>query len=71
MVSSTTGLHGNVGQANYAAAKAAVVGLAKTIAQEWGPFGVRANIVAFGLVHTRCISAIPHVPYLAIDLSFV
>jgi len=70
MVSSITGLHGNVGQANYAAAKAAVVGLAKTIAQEWGPFGVRANIVAFGLVHTRCISAIPHVPYLVIDLSF-
>ena len=56
-VSSTTGLHGNVGQANYAAAKAAVVGLTKTIAKEWGPFGVRANTIAYGLVHTRyCLS---------------
>jgi 3-oxoacyl-[acyl-carrier protein] reductase len=44
-VSSTSGLHGNVGQANYAAAKAAVVGLTKTIAKEWGPFGVRAKCV--------------------------
>lgn len=52
-VSSTTGLHGNVGQANYAAAKAAVIGLTKTIAKEWGPFGVRANTIAFGLIHTR------------------
>ncbi|KIJ21382.1 hypothetical protein PAXINDRAFT_159494 [Paxillus involutus ATCC 200175] len=56
-VSSTSGLHGNVGQANYAAAKAAVVGLTKTIAKEWGPFGVRANTVAYGLVHTRLTAA--------------
>jgi 3-oxoacyl-[acyl-carrier protein] reductase len=54
-VSSTSGLHGNVGQANYAAAKAAVIGLTKTIAKEWGPFGVRANTIAFGLVHTRSV----------------
>jgi NAD(P)-dependent dehydrogenase (short-subunit alcohol dehydrogenase family) len=53
-VSSTSGLHGNVGQANYAAAKSAVVGLTKTIAKEWGPFGVRANTIAYGMVHTRC-----------------
>ncbi|KAL9715639.1 hypothetical protein Ac2012v2_000082 [Leucoagaricus gongylophorus] len=52
-VSSTTGLHGNVGQANYAAAKSSVIGLTKTVAKEWGPFGVRANTVAFGLIHTR------------------
>ncbi|KAK7051370.1 hypothetical protein VNI00_004870 [Paramarasmius palmivorus] len=57
MVSSTSGLHGNVGQANYSAAKAAVIGLTKTIAKEWGPFGVRANCIAFGLVHTRLTSA--------------
>ncbi|KAL0068059.1 hypothetical protein AAF712_004963 [Marasmius tenuissimus] len=56
-VSSVSGLHGNVGQANYAAAKSAVVGLTKTICKEWGPFGVRANTVAFGLVHTRLTSA--------------
>ena len=40
-VSSTSGLHGNVGQANYALAKAGVLGLTKTVAKEWGPFGVR------------------------------
>ncbi|KAF9527120.1 hypothetical protein CPB83DRAFT_856780 [Crepidotus variabilis] len=56
-VSSTSGLHGNVGQANYASAKAAVIGLTKTIAKEWGPFGVRANTVAFGLIHTRLTAA--------------
>ena len=55
-VSSTTGLHGNVGQANYAAAKSAVIGLTKTICKEWGPFGVRANTVAFGYVMTRSVS---------------
>ncbi|KAJ7838580.1 hypothetical protein B0H14DRAFT_2788835 [Mycena olivaceomarginata] len=56
-VSSTSGLHGNVGQANYAAAKAAVIGLTKTIAKEWGPYGVRANTIAFGLIHTRLTAA--------------
>ena len=54
-VSSTSGLHGNLGQANYAAAKAGIIGLTKTIAKEWGPFGVRANTIAFGLVHTRFV----------------
>ncbi len=52
-VSSTSGLHGNVGQANYAAAKSAIIGLTKTIAKEWGPFSVRANTVAFGTIQTR------------------
>ena len=54
-VSSTSGLHGNVGQANYAAAKSAVIGLTKTVCKEWGPFGVRANTVAFGFVQTRSV----------------
>ncbi|CAD6963868.1 unnamed protein product [Tilletia controversa] len=52
-VSSTSGLHGNVGQVSYAFAKAGVVGLTKTIAKEWGPFGVRCNTVAFGYILTR------------------
>jgi len=52
-VSSVSGLHGNVGQANYAAAKSAIVGFTKTIAQEWGGFGVRANTIAFGYILTR------------------
>lgn len=54
-VSSTSGLHGNVGQANYSAAKSAVVGLTKTLCKEWGPFGVRANVVAFGRITTRYV----------------
>ncbi|KAI0011554.1 hypothetical protein F4779DRAFT_572206 [Xylariaceae sp. FL0662B] len=53
-ISSTSGVHGSAGQANYAFAKAGVVGLTKTIAKEWGPrFGVRANTVAFGRIDTR------------------
>ncbi|KAG5338533.1 3-oxoacyl-[acyl-carrier-protein] reductase [Termitomyces sp. T112] len=56
-VSSTSGLHGNVGQTNYAAAKSAVLGMTKTICKEWGLFGVRANSIAFGLVHTRLTAA--------------
>lgn len=34
-----------------------MVGLTKTIAKEWGPFGVRANTVAYGLVHTRYVAS--------------
>jgi len=71
MVSSTTGLHGNVGQANYAAANAAVIGLAKTIAKEWGPFGVRANTVAYGMVHTRLTAAKGAGAYVEIDKKTV
>ncbi|KAI2034003.1 hypothetical protein LOZ45_000624 [Ophidiomyces ophidiicola] len=57
-ISSTSGIHGNAGQANYALAKAGVVGLTKTIAKEWGPqFGVRANTIAFGFVLTRLTQA--------------
>jgi len=52
-VSSTSGLHGNVGQANYATAKMGVIGLTKTIAKEWGAFGIRCNAVAFGFTDTR------------------
>ncbi|KAF2084826.1 NAD(P)-binding protein [Saccharata proteae CBS 121410] len=57
-ISSTSGLHGNAGQANYALAKAGIVGLTKTIAKEWGPtYGVRANTVAFGYILTRLTAA--------------
>ena len=57
-MSSTSGLHGNVGQANYAAAKAAVVGLTKTICKEWGAFNVRANTIAYGYVMTRSVPCV-------------
>lgn len=57
-ISSTTGIHGNAGQANYSVAKAGITGLGKTIAKEWGPsFGVRANTVAFGQIATRLTAA--------------
>jgi len=57
-ISSTSGVHGNAGQANYALAKAGVVGLTKAIAKEWGPqFGVRANTIAFGHIATRLTAA--------------
>ncbi len=52
-VSSTSGLHGNVGQINYATAKMGVVGLTKTVAKEWGRFGIRCNAVAYGFIDTR------------------
>jgi len=52
-ISSTSGLHGNFGQANYATAKMGIVGLTKTVAKEWGLFGVRCNALAFGLIKTR------------------
>ncbi|MCB0032620.1 MAG: SDR family oxidoreductase [Anaerolineales bacterium] len=52
-VSSTSGLHGNVGQANYATGKMGIVGLTKTVAKEWGSFGIRCNAVAFGFIETR------------------
>src|SRR3954452_12984873 len=52
-VSSTSGVMGNAGQANYAAGKAAVVGLTKTVAKEWGQFKVNVNAVAFGYIETR------------------
>lgn len=57
-VSSTSGVHGNAGQINYALAKAGITGFTKTIAKEWGPaFGVRANAVAFGHIATRLTAA--------------
>jgi 3-oxoacyl-[acyl-carrier protein] reductase len=56
-VSSTSGLHGNIGQANYATGKMGIVGLTKTIAKEWGGFGIRCNAVAFGFIDTRLTQA--------------
>jgi 3-oxoacyl-[acyl-carrier protein] reductase len=52
-VSSTTGTRGNIGQANYAAGKAGIIGLTKTLAREWGAFNIQVNAVAFGFIDTR------------------
>lgn len=56
-VSSTSGTRGNAGQANYSSAKAAVVGMARTLAKEWGQFNIQANAVAFGRIETRLTQA--------------
>jgi 3-oxoacyl-[acyl-carrier protein] reductase len=52
-VASISGTMGNIGQANYSAAKSAVIGLTKTLAKEWGPLKINVNAVAFGFVETR------------------
>jgi 3-oxoacyl-[acyl-carrier protein] reductase len=52
-VSSISGTMGNAGQSNYAAGKAAVVGLTKALAKEWGQFKINVNAVAFGWIETR------------------
>ncbi|NGY64795.1 SDR family oxidoreductase [Lentzea sp. NEAU-D13] len=51
-ISSVVGLYGWPGQANYAASKAGLVGLARSLARELGPLGITANVVAPGLVDT-------------------
>jgi 3-oxoacyl-[acyl-carrier protein] reductase len=52
-ISSTSGVYGNAGQANYATAKAGINGLTKAMAKEWGRYKVNVNSVAFGLIMTR------------------
>ena len=51
-MSSVVGVHGNAGQANYAASKAGMIALAKSVAQEMGSRGVRANAIAPGFIET-------------------
>ncbi len=57
-VSSIVGLHGNPGQTNYAASKAGIIGLTKSLARELGSRGVRANVVAPGYIETRLTEVI-------------
>ncbi|MBQ5572750.1 MAG: 3-oxoacyl-[Bacteroidaceae bacterium] len=52
-VSSVVGIHGNAGQANYAASKAGLVGFTKSIAKELATRGIRANVIAPGFIMTE------------------
>jgi 3-oxoacyl-[acyl-carrier protein] reductase len=54
---SSMAAYGNAGQANYASAKAGVIGLTKTLAREWGQFKICVNAVAFGFIDTRLTAA--------------
>ena len=57
-MASVVGVHGNAGQCNYAASKAGMIALAKAIAQELGPKGIRANAVAPGFIETAMTAAL-------------
>ncbi|MFC3609350.1 SDR family NAD(P)-dependent oxidoreductase [Stutzerimonas tarimensis] len=56
-ISSISGVMGNAGQSNYAAAKAGVIGLTKALAKEWGRYKVNVNAVAYALIKTRLTEA--------------
>ena len=58
-MASVVGVHGNAGQANYAASKAGLIALAKSIAQEMGPKGIRANAIAPGFIDTAMTQSLP------------
>jgi len=55
----SVGALGNIGQANYSASKAGVIGLTRTLALEWARYNIRVNAVAPGAVKTRMTAAIP------------
>lgn len=51
-ISSDAGVQGTIGQVNYAAAKAGLLGMTMSAAREWARYGIRANAIAFGMVET-------------------
>ncbi|MCI7311050.1 MAG: 3-oxoacyl-[acyl-carrier-protein] reductase [Prevotella sp.] len=58
-MASVVGVHGNAGQANYAASKAGMIALAKSVAQEMGAKGIRANAIAPGFIDTAMTQELP------------
>ncbi|UBM09048.1 SDR family NAD(P)-dependent oxidoreductase [Cupriavidus metallidurans] len=68
-ISSASGVIGNAGQANYSAGKAAINGLTKALAKEWGRYKVNVNSVAFGLIKTRLTEAVAGEGHATIDIA--
>jgi len=66
-ISSVAGIFGNAGQANYASAKAGIMGMTQTLAKEWGRMHVTVNCVAFGLIKTRLTTSVAGVDSASID----
>jgi 3-oxoacyl-[acyl-carrier protein] reductase len=57
-VSSIAGLTGNPGQVNYSAAKAAIVGVTRTLCKEWGRYKVNVNAIAYAMIDTRIVQPV-------------
>lgn len=58
-ITSVVGQCGNIGQANYAASKAAVIGFTKTVAREYARFGITVNAVAPGFIESSMLEKVP------------
>ena len=62
-ISSIGGLYGNAGQIGYSTGKTGLIGMTKTLAKEWGRYGVTVNAVAFGLIETRMTEVFDEKPH--------
>jgi 3-oxoacyl-[acyl-carrier protein] reductase len=58
-ISSINGVRGKFGQSNYAAAKAGIIGLSRSVAKEVGRYGITVNVVTPGMIGTKLVAALP------------